>query len=125
MTRAPASKDAVSRWSDEVRTLAQRTQESTEAIQQMIQGLQQASGEAVQAMNQGRARVSAGVQEAERVSASLAQVAQGIDAMRRLNTQLAVSATQQSQVVQEIDRNLANVNRLMGVSGRSAQAWHR
>ena len=106
---------------DEVRTLAQRTQQSTAEIQQMIEGLQKASDEAVQVMNQGQSRVSVGVQEAERVSVSLEKMAQGIDAMRRLNTQIAVSAQQQSQVAQEIDRNLANVNHLMDDAGRGAQ----
>ena len=105
---------------DEVRTLAQRTQQSTEEIQQMIEGLQAASGRAVSVMAQGREKVVATVEEAGKVRETLEKIAEGVNAMRDVNTQIATSAQQQNSVAREMDRNLTNVAGMMEQTAASA-----
>jgi methyl-accepting chemotaxis protein len=105
---------------DEVRTLAQRTQESTEEIQNMIEGLQSASQHAVSVMAQGKEKVRATVDEAAKVRETLEKIAQGVDAMRDLNAQIATSAREQNNVAREMDQNLTNVAGMMEQTSASA-----
>lgn len=105
---------------DEVRTLAQRTQESTEEIQQMIEGLQSASSQAVTVMGQGQEKVRASVEEAGKVRETLEKIAAGVNAMHALNSQIAASAQQQSHVARDMDQSLGNVAGMMEETSNSA-----
>lgn len=107
---------------DEVRSLAQRTQESTEEIQGMIQQLQEGSNEAVIAMKQGQERVQRTVGMAGRTGKTLTSIGDAISLIRDMNTQIATATEEQAAVSQEITSNIVNISE---VSRSSAEAMEQ
>ncbi|SDJ15369.1 methyl-accepting chemotaxis protein [Ferrimonas sediminum] len=95
---------------DEVRNLAQRTNESTEEIQQMIGTLQSEAGRAVDAVASGRQQAVDGTRAAQRTSDSLTQIAEQIRAIADLNVQVATATEEQSSVVTQITDHVTNIN---------------
>jgi len=91
---------------DEVRSLASRTQQSTQEIQQKIETLQEEAREAVQVMIQGQEHGTSGVQQINQVSESLEEMVQGVTLINDMNTQIATAAEEQSAVASEIDKNI-------------------
>jgi len=94
---------------DEVRTLASRTQESTEEIEQMISRLQSGAGKAVTTMEQGQAQAQAGVEKAREASDALHSISSAVATINDLNTQIASAAEEQSATTEEINRNITNI----------------
>ncbi len=107
---------------DEVRTLASRTQQSTEEIQRMIEGLQKGSNEAVTVMNNSSTSAKATVDTASMAAESLLKIAGGINQMSAINAQIATAAEEQSSVAKEIDRSVV---RIFSLSEHSAQEGKR
>ncbi|VAX13706.1 hypothetical protein MNBD_GAMMA24-2191 [hydrothermal vent metagenome] len=107
---------------DEVRTLANRTQQSTAEIQQMVEGLQTGVNAAMQAMELSQNEAKTGVEKTGRVQESLDKLAHAVTTIHDLNIQIASAAEQQSKVAEEIDLNVINVNR---VAGETAQGAHQ
>lgn len=97
---------------DEVRTLASRTQESTDEIQTMIQNLQTAAGEAVQVMEQGQNAAVASVDLASRAGESLRSITAAVDTITAMSNQIATAAEEQSAVADEINRNIVTIHDL-------------
>ncbi len=95
---------------DEVRTLAARTQESTEEIKGIIEGLQRRSQTAAQTMNQGLEQVSLSVEQAQKAEAALQSITSAVSAISDMNTRIASAAEEQSAVTEEINRNITNIN---------------
>lgn len=95
---------------DEVRTLASRTQKSTEEIHLMIERLQAGAGNAVKVMDQARGKGQCGVSEMGRVTDMLGEIAQAVTSINDMNTQIASAAEEQSAVAEEINRNVVNIN---------------
>lgn len=95
---------------DEVRTLASRTQTSTEEIQKMIESLQKGSRNAVTVMQHGREHAEVSVGHATHAGESLTTITEAIASINDMNTQIATAAEEQSAVAEEINRNIVNIN---------------
>jgi len=91
---------------DEVRSLASRTQKSTQEIQLKIETLQEEAREAVQVMTQGQEHGNSGVQQINQVSVALEEMVQAVTLINDMNTQIATAAEEQSAVASEIDKNI-------------------
>lgn len=95
---------------DEVRSLAQRTQESTQEIQLTIEQLQEGAVAAVQAMEHGQGRVSEGVARTLEVGQSLQDIAASVTTIVDMNTQIATAAEEQGAVAGDVSRNVNAVD---------------
>jgi len=97
---------------DEVRALAQRTQESTQEIQQMIERLQAGSQQAVSAMDKGQEKVRLSVEQANASGARLEEILQAIRTINDMNIQIASAAEEQGHVAADITRSVDITNDL-------------
>lgn len=95
---------------DEVRTLASRTQKSTEEIQNMIERLQHGVKNAVGAMEGAQQRATKGSDCVEKASQSLHVIAAEVATINDMNTQIATAAEEQSAVAEEINRNITTIS---------------
>jgi methyl-accepting chemotaxis protein len=106
---------------DEVRTLAQRTQESTQEIQQMIEQLQQGTSDAVGVMEQGRNQVQASVDIAGKAGESLRVITASVSQIMDMNTQIAGAAEEQNSVSEEINKNIISIRTVSDKAADVAQ----
>ena len=95
---------------DEVRTLASRTQQSTQEIQGMIEKLQGGASEAVVAMDKGKEKVKQSVEQVEKAGEVLAAINSTVDTISNMNAEIAQAAEQQSTTTDEINRNISNIH---------------
>ena len=94
---------------DEVRTLASRTQESTQDIQRMLQKLQQGVKDAVSAMDTSRDSAQETVKTTEGAGKTLDEVKEAVTNITRMVIQIAAAAEEQSEVTEDINRNLTQI----------------
>ncbi|WP_371915298.1 methyl-accepting chemotaxis protein [Pseudomonas sp. PA27(2017)] len=94
----------------EVRTLAQKTQESTGNIQEMIANLQRGSDLATQSMQETLGKARAGASNIERAGDLLGDIASGVSSISDRNMQIAAAAEEQSAVAEDINRNVVEIN---------------
>jgi methyl-accepting chemotaxis protein len=94
---------------DEVRTLASRTQESTEEIHSMIEQLQSGAKNAVQTISQGRSNIDASLEHANETNEMIDNIAEAINQIQNLNLQIATAAEEQTSVSEEINHNITNI----------------
>ena len=95
---------------DEVRTLASRTQQSTQEIQEMIQRLQSAAGKAMDVMESGRTYAEQGVNQVTRARESIEAISNVIASINDMNVQIATASEEQSAVSEEMNRNISSIN---------------
>lgn len=106
---------------DEVRTLAQRTQESTKEIQTMIETLQSVSRDTVEVMEKGQAQASESVNFANEAGDSLQQITQAVQAITEINTLINDEAGSQSGVAVEINQNMSSISQIATESMEGAE----
>ncbi|AHL34475.1 chemotaxis protein [Pseudomonas brassicacearum] len=97
----------------EVRTLAQKTQESTGSIQRMISNLQAGSDRAAISMQQTLGKAQDGADKVERAGELLMEIAEGVATISDRNIQIASAAEEQSAVSEDINRNVNDINDLV------------
>ena len=105
---------------DEVRTLAQRTQESTESISQTITEFNKGTENVVSTVLKSRQRAESGIEKVREASQALKQIYENINQISDLNNQVATAAEEQSYAADEINRNVVRVNDLAGTSREQA-----
>ncbi|WP_067864406.1 methyl-accepting chemotaxis protein [Neptuniibacter marinus] len=96
--------------SDEVRSLASKTQASTEEIQSMIEKLQSGVNEAVLSIRDGSSQVSTSVKLVESTQEILNAIGVSANQVNDMAIQIATATEQQSQVTDEINQNLTHLN---------------
>ena len=106
---------------DEVRTLASRTQESTEEIQQIILQLQNDSAHAVKAMEKGRTQAHSSVAQAAKAGTSLEEITNAVSTIRDMNSQIASAAEEQTARSEEVKRNVEKINEVTKLSTQIAE----
>ncbi len=94
---------------DEVRTLAQRTGESTAEINMMIDRLQAAIRRVADAMDAGRTRADHTVHAASVAGESLTAIDSAVSRAREMNSEIASAAREQSQVIVDVERNILRI----------------
>lgn len=110
---------------DEVRTLAQRTQESTQEIQEMISRLQEGSGNAVKVMEAGVSSAEQAVQQATAAGESLQKINEAVTSIVNINTQIATATHQQSATADEINRNISEITEYAAKTSEGASQTTR
>ena len=95
---------------DEVRTLAQRTQQSTQEIEQMIARLQEGVGAAVKVMGTSHGMTGEAVDSALKVQSALDNIMRAVTQIVDQSQQIAAAAEQQTAVSHDIDQNIVQIN---------------
>jgi methyl-accepting chemotaxis protein len=106
---------------DEVRTLASRTQASTEEINQMIEKLQSGSRQAVEVMAQSREKAQGAVEQAAKTGSALATITGAVGRITDMSTQIASASEEQGAVANEINLNVHRINEMTEQAAVGAQ----
>jgi len=106
---------------DEVRTLASRTQQSTEEINQMINSLQSVSQAAVLVMTESQEQVQSVVTQATAADATFTEIRDAVAHINDMSGQIASAAEEQSCVAEEINRNIVQINDIAGETATGAE----
>ena len=106
---------------DEVRSLAQRTQKSTEEIHNMITRLQANTQSAVQVINESSRYSEQSVNQVNDAGQALALISQSMHELVALNASIASATTQQSTVVEDVNRNVTEAAELARSTTDGAQ----
>jgi methyl-accepting chemotaxis protein len=107
---------------DEVRTLAQKTQQSTSEIQDVIEGLQGKSSEAVSVIENSSKRAEASVGFAGEVTEQLSKVSSAVQAVFEMNAQIAAAAEEQAAVAEDINKNVTHISDVSEQTSADAHA---
>jgi methyl-accepting chemotaxis protein len=111
---------------DEVRTLATRTQQSTEEIQKMIAGLQQKAAEAVDVMQRGSERASTNAEQAHQADEALEQITNAVGNISRQTSNIAAAAKAQEEVADRVCNTVKKIQKeaddLLGAAEEGASS---
>ncbi|MBN2993551.1 chemotaxis protein, partial [Pseudomonas cedrina subsp. fulgida] len=108
---------------DEVRNLAQRTQDSVEEIRQVIENLQSGTRDVSQAMHSSQRLAQSNVVQVQHAVIALEQIGAAVNVISEMNLQIAGAAEQQSSVAEEINRNVDAIRDVTeSLSGQAKQS---
>jgi len=97
---------------DEVRTLASRTQNSVEEIEQLIKRLQKSSEKAVTVMSQGRSEAEIGLSKSTQAGDAFTTITGAVKHISELNDLVAGSVTEQSKVAEAVNEKVLTISQL-------------
>ena len=95
---------------DEVRTLASRTQDSTQEIHDIIEKLQTGVNHAVNEMGHVRKRANESVDQVELSAEALAEISGAVQTINDMNSQIDAAANEQRLVIDEINANIQGIS---------------
>ncbi len=105
---------------DEVRSLASRTQESTENIRNMIVRLQQIAQKASTMMVQGQEQAEGSVNETQSVLDALDTIKASVTSVQDQSHQIATATEQQTLVAEDVNSSLSRINTLVNNTAEHA-----
>lgn len=94
---------------DEVRGLAQRTQESTEEIEVLIAALQSGTQQVVMTLDASRTLTDSSVELSRQAGSALGHITRTVSTIQTMNQQIAAAGEEQSSVAEQINRSVLNV----------------
>ena len=94
---------------DEVRNLAQRTQSSTEEINDMIERLQKGANDAVDVMNASTAVSNVSMEKAQDAMDALNRIAKAITSISQMTSQIATASEEQTSVTEELNSSITRI----------------
>ena len=94
---------------DEVRTLASRTQDSTQEIQRVIEELQSAARSAAEVMSHSQEQANASVEQAAKTDSSLATITEKVGSITSMNMEIADATGEQEKVSNSIKSNVEGI----------------
>lgn len=106
---------------DEVRTLASRTQQSTEEIQKMIEKLQAGANSAASVMQSSHTHAQESVTFASNAGNALDKITQSVITISEMNTHISHSANEQQSVVHSMDQNLTSISHSSNATVEASQ----
>lgn len=106
---------------DEVRTLAQRTQNSTAEIETIINNLQAGTGKAVTVMEQSTLKANETVELSKETNTALTAIHNIINEISSMNMQVATAVEEQSSVTSEITNNMSAIQEKLDETTHTTQ----
>lgn len=97
---------------DEVRGLAQRTQQSTEEIEELIAALQHGTQQVATTLDNSRSLTDNSVQLSRRAGSALEQITRTVSTIQDMNQQIATASEEQSAVAEQVNRNIISVRNI-------------
>lgn len=94
---------------DEVRNLAQRTQSSTEEINNMIERLQKGADDAVNVMKASTAVSNVSMEKAQDAMDALNRIAESITSISQMTSQIATASEEQTSVTEELNASITRI----------------
>ena len=107
---------------DEVRTLASRTQESTQHIQKIIEDLGKATQDATDNMQKCSEMANRSVTEMNNVDTALSAITESVGTIDNMSERIAVAAEEQSAVAAEVERNTQEISKISARTQEEVQA---
>jgi len=109
---------------DEVRTLASRTQTSTDEIEAMIKSLQQDAGSATQTMEHERERASDSVEQAAKTALAFETIYESVSSISRMNNEIEQAAQAQQQKTDHVNVIIEGLIEIAEENAAGAQQTH-
>ncbi len=106
---------------DEVRTLAGRTQQATQEIQEMIEHVQSGTAQAVKVMERGRSQAHESVQQADKARTALTEITASVAGIKQLVIQIACATEEERTVTEQISQRMEVINGVAGENGQLSQ----
>ncbi len=103
---------------DEVRKLAERTTDATKQIANMIQNIQEETGNAVNIMVQGNSEVNSGIALADRAGEALKSIVSSSEDVMSMINQIAAASEEQSSTTEQIAQNIASISTVAGSTAK-------
>ncbi|MDR9829295.1 methyl-accepting chemotaxis protein [Vibrio sp. FNV 38] len=97
---------------DEVRSLATRTQDSVGEIREVINKVQVGTQDVVEKIQLGNTLASGAAGEVQKVVQELKQIADSVNAIHDMNSEIVRAAEEQQQVSGEVNQNVSNIRDL-------------